>query len=82
MWLRAEGRMPYHDDSDYRASVVASIKQAFGDVPVDVTLFETWGIFEVQLGYERASELAALPLVGSVRSAVDRDMMLGPRTVV
>lgn len=72
----------YYDDPDYRASVVASIKQKFGDVPVDVTLFADFGIFEVQLDWQRESELAALPLVGRVYSAVDREMISTPRTVV
>ena len=82
MWLRAVPRMPYYDDPDYRASVVASIKQRFGNVPVDVTLFEAFGIFDVQLDRQLESELSALPLIGRVYPAVDREMTLGSRTVI
>lgn len=83
MWFRALGRMPYHDDPDYRDSVVASIKRGLGNVPVDVTLFPEYGIFEVRVtSLEEAESLARLPLVGRVYSAVDREMLCGPRTVV
>lgn len=78
MWLRAECRLPYYADPDYRDSVVRSIKQRFGDVPVEVQYFESWGVFEVYLGEPNAEEaLAALPLIGPVRRAVDREMCLG-----
>lgn len=83
MWFRATGRLPYHEDADFRDSVVASIKRDIGPVPVDVTLFPVYGIFEVQVATsEEAEALAQLPLVGQVRPAIDREMLCGPRTVV
>lgn len=78
MWLRAGCRMPYYADPDYRLAVVQSIKQRFGDVPVEVQHLEVWGSFEVYISERNAEEaLAALPLIGSVRRAVDREMCLG-----
>lgn len=82
MWFRATGRLPYHEDPDYRDSVVASIKRCMGPVPVDVTLFPVYGIFEVCVEtLEAAEALARLPLVGRVHSAVDREMLCGVRVI-
>jgi hypothetical protein len=81
-WLQATCRLPYHQDPDYRDSLVNSIKQQFGNVPVDITYLESWGSVDVALGYESMDALFNLPLIGQVRTAVDREMFLGTRTVV
>jgi hypothetical protein len=83
MWLTAGTRMPFYGDPDYRVSVIASVKARFGGAPVDVTVFESWGLFEVYLGsVEDLYELGKLPLVGFVRPSVDRELLSGPRVVV
>ncbi len=83
MWFTMEARVPYHGDPDYRGSVVNSIKVRFGDVPVDVTIFESWGRLEVELeSVEDGYNLGRLPLVGFVRPSVDRGILSGPRVVV
>lgn len=82
MWFRTRPKMPYHADPDYRDSVVDSIKQTLGDVPVDVTLLETYGVLEVDIDPAQEELLTSLPLLGLVVRSVDRDFVTGPRVVV
>lgn len=74
MWYRVTPRMPYHGDPDYRDAVVKSIRVAFGDVPMETRFFSEWGILEVNV--DSGETLTNLPLIGSVRPAVDREMTL------
>lgn len=82
MWIHANTRMPYHADQDYRDSVVFSVKQRFGDVPIDVTFLSSWGFLEVDILREDMPALAALPLIERVYESADREIYRGPRDVV
>lgn len=76
MWFEVKLRHPYHHDPDYRDSLVKSIKDALGDVSVDITLLELWGRVDVQVAsLQDVSTLSSLPLVGKVRSSVDRGII-------
>lgn len=79
MWYRITPALPYHADSDYQDSLVHQIKQRLGDVPVDVTFF-SYGFAEVYT--EDPATLSRVPLIQKVRSSVDREMTLGPRTIL
>jgi hypothetical protein len=82
MWFTFEARMPYYGDSDYLDSLVTSVKQRLGNVPIDITSFEYNGTIEVNVSQEVAIELSRLPQVGLVYSSGDREMLCSPRTYV
>lgn len=83
MWFKFETRMPYHQDPDYRDSLVFGIKSKLGNVPVDITLFNDYGTLEVDVpSHEVAHRLYELPQVGLIYSSNDREMLVSPRTII
>ena len=79
MWYHITAALPYYGDLDYQSSLVNQIKQRLGDVPVDVTFFR-YGFAEVYT--EDPATLSRVPLIQQVRDSVDREMTLGPRTIL
>jgi hypothetical protein len=84
MWFKAQCRLPYQGDPDYRLLLVAKIKAVLGsDVPVDVTLLQDYGSVEVDTSYEGAAVLQRLQCVGGeVLPSIDRAMLVSPRTIL
>ena len=78
MWYRTQSRMPYYRDSDFRQSLINSIKMDFGDIPVDITLLEWCGIIDIFC--ENPNKLD-MKLFSDIRYATDRGMV-DPRIIV
>jgi len=75
MWFKFEAQMPYHGDPDFRDALIFGIKSRLGDVPIDISYYETYGTLGVDVASEEeARKLYDLPQAGIVYSWVDRGM--------
>lgn len=73
MWFTAKVELPYHGDPDYRDALIFGIRSRLGDVKIDPRLLEVYG--SVDVACASMEELASVPLVRSVRTAVDREIV-------
>jgi hypothetical protein len=80
-WNTVELKLPYYHDQDYRESVVASIKNTLGDVPVDITHLEYGYGVEIFCEFPLLSNLS-MEMFGDFRQTCDRGMVTSPRTIV
>jgi hypothetical protein len=83
-WYIVKPALPYHQDADYRDSFIQAIKVALGqDIPVDITLLESWGQVEVDTDLDGMRLLQGHAMVGGeIRANCDRYMLTTPRTIV
>jgi len=66
--------LPYHSDPDYRQEFVSCVGLFAQNLVVDT--LESYGYVEVLIRRDQMEELSRMPLVGEVRSAIDREMRL------
>lgn len=81
MWYQIKLKLPYHQDKDYQETIINSIINKLGNVPIDITLLNDYGIIEVLT--DKIEDLKEIQNIGEIKAeSADRMILSGNRVII